>query len=65
MLEARELGSGAPTSGLYLKEDKEIKCSTLILSFVKKQLREATDVSIARLVKKAELVDAGILHAMM
>lgn len=36
-----------------------------MLTFVKKELRSATDVLISRLVKKAELVDAGILHAMM
>lgn len=65
MLEARELGSSAPASGLYLKEDREIECNKLMLSFVKKQLREATDILISRLVKKAELVDAGVLHAMM
>lgn len=64
-LEYRELGSQAPSSGLYLKEEVEIKCNKLMLSFVKKELRSATDVLISRLVKKAELVDAGILHAMM
>jgi hypothetical protein len=65
MLEARELGSDAPSSGLYLKEEKDIKCNKLMLTFVKKELRTATDVLISRLVKKAELVDAGVLHAMM
>jgi hypothetical protein len=63
--EAKELGSGAPTSGLYLKEEVEIRCNIMMIGFVKKELRSATDVLTARLVKKAELVDAGILHAMM
>jgi hypothetical protein len=44
MLEARELSSDAPTSGLYLKEDMEIKRNTLMVSFVKKKLRNGTDV---------------------
>jgi hypothetical protein len=61
----KELGSGAPTSGLYLKQEVEIRCNIMMISFVKKELKSATDVLIARLVKKAELVDAGILHAMM
>ena len=63
-VEAKELGSGAPTSGLYLKEEVEIRCNIMMIGFVKKELRAATDILIARLVKKAELVDAGILHAM-
>lgn len=63
--QAKELGSGAPTSGLYLKEEVEIRCNIMMIGFVKKELRSATDVLTARLLKKAELVDAGILHAMM
>ena len=63
--EPKELGSGAPSSGLYLREDVEIKSNMVMISFVKKELRSATDILIARLVKKAELIDAGILHAMM
>lgn len=63
-IEAKELGSGAPSSGLYLKEEVEIRCNMMMIGFVKKELRAATDILVARLVKKAELVDAGILHAM-
>lgn len=61
----KELGSGAPTSGLYLKQEVEVRCNVMMISFVKKEQKSATAVLIARLVKKAELVDAGILHAMM
>lgn len=64
MLEARELGSDAPTSGVCAKEDKRSSATRRICRSCRKQLREATDVLIARLVKKAELVDAGIVRAM-
>lgn len=63
--EARELGIGAPADGLYLREDIEIKCNITVLSFVKKELKAASKVLVERLIKKAELLDAGVLHAMM
>lgn len=62
--EARELGSKAPAEGLYLKEDVEIKCNMMAMHFVKNQMKEASKVLIERLVRKAELLDAGVLHAM-
>lgn len=63
--QAKELGSGAPASGLYLKQDVTITCNMMMISFVKKEMKSATEILLTRLVKKAELVDAGILHAMM
>ncbi len=63
--ESRELGSGAPASGLYLREDIEIKCNPAMVSFVKKELKAASKVMVDRLVKKAELIDSGVLSAMM
>lgn len=63
--EARELGSLAPAEGLYLREDIEIKCNFTMVSFVKKGMKEASKVMIARLIKKAELIDAEILRQMM
>ncbi|ETN45312.1 uncharacterized protein HMPREF1541_09143 [Cyphellophora europaea CBS 101466] len=63
--EARELGSQAPADGLYLREDIEIKCNFTMVSFVKKGMKEASKVMIARLIKKAELIDAEILRQMM
>ena len=62
--EPRELGSGAPAEGLYLREDVEIKCNFAMLSFVKKEMKVASATMVSRLVRKAELLDAGILHAM-
>lgn len=55
---------GAPANGLYLREDIEITCNRTLISFVKGQLKAATKVLIERLIKKAELLDAGVLQAM-
>ena len=63
--ETRELGLGAPAEGLYLREDIEIKCNLTMTSFVKSQMRAASKILVERLIKKAELLDAGVLHAMM
>lgn len=62
--ETKELGSGAPASGLYLREDIEIKCNPAMVSFVKKEMKASSKTMVDRLVKKAELIDAGVLSAM-
>ncbi|KAF2767550.1 hypothetical protein EJ03DRAFT_329030 [Teratosphaeria nubilosa] len=63
--EARELGVDTPLDGLYLREDVDITCSVpLTAGFVAKEAKAATAVMIARLSKKAELLDEGKLHAM-
>ena len=62
--ESRELGSGAPPEGLYLREDIEIKCNPAMVSFVKKEMKAASKIMVDRLVKKAELIDSGVLNAM-
>ncbi|KAJ5694897.1 hypothetical protein N7536_005309 [Penicillium majusculum] len=56
---------GAPKTGLYLREDIEIECNRTLISFVKSQLKAASKVLVERLIKKAELLDAGVLQAMM
>lgn len=63
--EYRELGINAPATGLYLREDIQIRCNFAMVSFVKSQLKSATKVLVDRLIKKAELLDAGVLQAMM
>lgn len=63
--ETRELGIGAPPEGLYLREDIEIKCNVTMVNFVKKEMKAASKVLVERLIKKAELLDAGVLAAMM
>ena len=62
--ESRELGSGAPPEGLYLREDIEIKCNATMVSFVKKEMKASSRTMVDRLVKKAELIDSGVLSAM-
>ncbi|KAK0721638.1 hypothetical protein B0T26DRAFT_641195 [Lasiosphaeria miniovina] len=56
---------GAPADGLYLREDIEIKCNITVLSFVKSQLKKAGGEMVQRIIKKAELLDAGVLQAMI
>lgn len=63
--ETRELGIGAPPEGLYLREDIEIKCNVTMVGFVKKETKAASKILVDRLIKKAELLDSGVLHAMM
>ncbi|KAF2745472.1 hypothetical protein M011DRAFT_137343 [Sporormia fimetaria CBS 119925] len=63
--ETRELGIDAPVEGLYLREDIQITCNFSMVSFVKKETKAASKVLVERLIKKAELLDAGILRGMM
>ncbi|KAF2205985.1 hypothetical protein GQ43DRAFT_427639 [Delitschia confertaspora ATCC 74209] len=63
--ETRELGIGAPAEGLYLREDIEIRCNFSMVSFVKKETKAASKVLVERLIKKAELLDSGVLQGMM
>ena len=66
--EIREMGLeslGAPQDGLYLREDIEIRCNITMVSFVKAQLKAASKEMVQRIIRKAELLDAGVLQAMM
>jgi hypothetical protein len=63
--EARELGDTAPLDGLYLKEDVDMTCPRMMVGFVKKNLVNAHAVLVDRLLKKAELLDRGVLQSMM
>ena len=56
---------GEPESGLYLREDIQIECNLTLVSFVKSQMKAASKVLVDRLIKKAELLDAGVLQAFM
>lgn len=56
---------GAPADGLYLREDIEIKCNVAVVGFVKGQLQKAGKEMVARIIKKAELLDAGVLQGMI
>lgn len=66
--EHRELGLealGAPKDGLYLREDIEIRGNISVVGFVKSQLKAASKEMVQRIIRKAELLDAGVLHAMI
>lgn len=66
--EHRELGLdalGAPKDGLYLREDIEIRGNISVVGFVKSQLKSASKEMVQRIIRKAELLDAGVLQAMM
>lgn len=65
--EAPEIGLeelGAPKDGLYLREDIDIKCNITMMSFVKSEMRKASKEMVGRMIKKAELLDSGVLKAM-
>jgi hypothetical protein len=53
-----EIGIGAPVSGLYIREDVEIKCNFMMTKFVRKQLKEALATLVARLLVKSQLQEA-------
>ncbi|KAF7559941.1 hypothetical protein G7046_g4211 [Stylonectria norvegica] len=55
---------GVPKDGLYLREDVEIKCNITMMSFVKAETKKASKEMVGRMIKKAELLDAGILKGM-
>jgi len=54
-----ELGLGAPISGLYLREDVDMKCNIMMTAFVKKTLKKAHSHLVDRLVVKAQILDAA------
>lgn len=54
-----ELGLGAPISGLYLREDVDMKCNIMMTSFVKKTLKKAHAHLVDRLLVKAQIEDAA------
>ncbi|GKT47743.1 uncharacterized protein ColSpa_07924 [Colletotrichum spaethianum] len=58
-------GLGVPADGLYLREDIEIRCNVTMVSFVKTQQKAASKEMVSRIIKKAELLDAGVLQAMI
>jgi len=53
-----EIGIGAPITGLYLREDVEIKCNFLVTRFVKKTLKDSLSTLVARLLVKSQLQEA-------
>lgn len=63
--EEKELGVNKPLDGLYLREDIRIELHIPIpASFVKKEMQKSSATMIARMKRKAELLDDGRLLAM-
>jgi len=63
--EQKELGVDTPASGLYLREDVNIKVNTPLMGgMVEKEMKQSSKVMIDRITRKAELLDEGKLHAM-
>lgn len=58
-IQPAEIGIGAPVSGLYLREDVEIRCNFMLTRFVRKQLKDALATLVARLLVKAQLQEAA------
>ena len=52
--EPQELGIGAPSQGLYLREDVDFTCNVLMASFVKKTLKKSHGSLVEALAAKAE-----------
>ncbi|KAM4060369.1 hypothetical protein HRG_002061 [Hirsutella rhossiliensis] len=50
-----ELGLGAPASGLYLREDVDLRCNFVMATFVKRTLKRAHATLVEHLVAKAQL----------
>ncbi|KAK0945209.1 hypothetical protein LTR29_003301 [Friedmanniomyces endolithicus] len=50
--EAPELGIAKPSSGLYLREDVEVKCNIFLSSFVKKNLKKSHATLVKDLLNK-------------
>ena len=54
-----EIGMGVPITGLYLREDVELRCNFLMTKFVRKTLTESLATLVARLNVRAQLQDAA------
>ncbi|KAK7748570.1 hypothetical protein SLS53_000590 [Cytospora paraplurivora] len=53
-----ELGIGAPATGLYIREDVDLRCNILLTSFVKKNIKRSHVTLVNRLVERAKLATA-------
>jgi hypothetical protein len=58
-VEAVELGIGAPITGLYIREDVDMRCNVFMAGFVKRTLKRAHSTLVDRLKVKAQIVTAA------
>ncbi|KAL1861313.1 hypothetical protein Daus18300_008989 [Diaporthe australafricana] len=54
-----ELGIGAPATGLYIREDVDLRCNLLMTGFVKKNLKKSHATLVDHLVEKARQAASG------
>lgn len=54
-----ETGEDIPTSGLYLREDVDLRCNALLLFFVRRTMKSAHKIFVDRLVTKAQQADVA------
>ncbi|KAF1354711.1 hypothetical protein BDV97DRAFT_88646 [Delphinella strobiligena] len=57
VIEIGMAGLGVPRSGLYLREDVDMRCNIFLTNFVKKTLKRAHQVLVDRMVVKVDLAD--------
>lgn len=53
-----ELGLQVPLTGLWLREDVEMKCNFMMTSFVKATLKKSHSTLVGRLLQKAQIAEA-------
>lgn len=53
-----EIGKGIPPTGLYLREDSNVKCNILMAGIVKRNLKHSHAALIARIIARAQMQDA-------
>ncbi|RGP64126.1 hypothetical protein FSPOR_8144 [Fusarium sporotrichioides] len=53
-----ELGLGAPATGLYLREDVDMRCNMLMVSFVKKTIKKSHGTLVEKLSQRTSLKSA-------
>ncbi|KAK4107053.1 hypothetical protein N656DRAFT_742587, partial [Canariomyces notabilis] len=54
-----ELGLRAPPTGLYLREDVDMRCNVIMASFVKKTLKRSHAALVEQLTIKAEIASSS------
>ncbi|TWU72743.1 hypothetical protein ED733_001738 [Metarhizium rileyi] len=57
--EPQELGLGAPSTGLYLREDVDLRCNIFMASFVKKTIKKSHSTLVDRLHDLAKIQTHG------
>lgn len=55
-----EIGLGVPKTGLWLREDVDMKCNFAMTKFVKGTTKKAHTTLVSRLVEKAHLIEAHL-----